>query len=393
MFFVFGILAIYTVLNRSGLIARIWLHPVFVASYILLCLGFLIESVSPFSRFSDLVSIGLMIVGAVLVATLCRDREALSTCIYTYVVVGIGISSYLFLVGFGALQRPTMTDFHEASQVRIAVYGNNALHGNMNSIAVYTTQGAVVALALGLMASSVGRRNVLFGITLLCLLGTSSTLSRGGIGNGILSCATVALAYVAAYGMKDFRRVIRISVMVICLGVGILMLVPDIVYSRLEFSTHLSGGQMEGRARVYMATIEHFSEYWMSGVGAGNFWGPWGRHTSFYSNSGMSGAHNSFIQVMIYWGLPGVLALIIIVYQAYRCLPKHSGVDTLSLCLLGIGVSLLVMLMVRHNLYAKELSLGLGLLVGARCWIWPREILRSGLQQQSHFPLSSKYGS
>lgn len=41
------------------------------------------------------------------------------------------------------------------------------------------------------------------------------------------------------------------------------------------------------------------------------------------------------------------------------------------MALVGIGVSLVMMMMVRHVLFAKEYSLGLGMLVAASTWIWP----------------------
>jgi hypothetical protein len=134
----------------------------------------------------------------------------------------------------------------------------------------------------------------------------------------------------------------------------------------MAYSTEVHGGKMEGRARVYTAAIEHLPEYLGSGVGVGNFWGPWGKRSSF----GGLGAHNGFIQVTIYWGLAGLLALAAVIWQAYRCLPANCGKDVIGLCLAGTAVSLFMMLLITHNLYIKEFSLGLGMLVGAQRWVW-----------------------
>ena len=94
-------------------------------------------------------------------------------------------------------------------------------------------------------------------------------------------------------------------------------------------------------------------------------------------SGGVYGAHNAFIQVTIFWGLAGLLMLIVVVYLAYRCLPRGGGKDVLVLCLYGIAVALLLQMMVAHGLAAKEYSLGLGLLVGGHRWIWPKGIILS----------------
>ena len=97
----------------------------------------------------------------------------------------------------------------------------------------------------------------------------------------------------------------------------------------------------------------------------------WRAQHRFTGRTGVVGAHNCFFQVTIYWGLAGFLALLTVIWQAYRYCPKHCGNDTLALSLLGIVVSVGLMLLIVPNLYSKPFSLGLGLLVGARYWIWP----------------------
>jgi hypothetical protein len=149
------------------------------------------------------------------------------------------------------------------------------------------------------------------------------------------------------------------------------MLIPQAVWERMSFSTDSEGGTIEGRARVYTAAVEYLPEYIVAGVGAGNFWGDWGSQTDFAHGLGVTGTHNGFLQVAIYWGLAGLLGLLWIIWRAYRCLPRHDGKDPLLLCLIGVSLSLCLVLMTIHNLYSKEFAIGLGLLVAGECWIWP----------------------
>jgi hypothetical protein len=110
----------------------------------------------------------------------------------------------------------------------------------------------------------------------------------------------------------------------------------------------------------------------VTGVGAGNFWESWGYDNEFRGpgGEGTLGAHNSFFQVTLYWGMVGLLGLCVLIWQAYRCLPKQCGEDSLTLCLVGIAMALLLVLFFFNSFYEKWYSLGLGLLVGAHCWVW-----------------------
>jgi hypothetical protein len=186
-------------------------------------------------------------------------------------------------------------------------------------------------------------------------------------------------AVMFASGIRRGRLILTAGV----ISAAIAIWVPEVVWSRFTFSAETHHGYTMGRARVYTAAVDHLPEYALTGVGAGNFRTAWGRHSSFnLGHSSVSGAHNVFIQVTIYWGLAALLVLIAVVWQAYRCLPRHCGSDALSLQLLGISVTALIMSLSMHNLYAKDFSLVLGLLVGARRWIWPRGIVQPATWKQ-----------
>ena len=156
------------------------------------------------------------------------------------------------------------------------------------------------------------------------------------------------------------------------LGVCLLLWVPQAAFSRLTVPATSPDGTTDARTKVYKAAWVHLPEYGLTGVGAGNFWeGPWGKHSEYFKRHGVLGAHNCFIQITIYWGLPGLLSLLSVVYYAYKCLPKECGNDPLSLAVLGMVVALFGVMFVMHGLAFKGFSLGLGILIGAQHWIWP----------------------
>ena len=355
-FIVFGVLACYLAIFRPQELLRTARHALFLAVYALLAVGLLVETLQPFPRYEILFRIALMVAGAILIAALCRDRKALRWSILGYFVVGLWISVLLMATSYGALKASSATDFNQGSQVRKEILDEkNPLQANLNSMAITASHGAVVALVLALMAKTRARRIVLYGAAGFCLVATFLPLSRSGIVIVATACSLVMLTYKG--------RKARLILAALVLGVTIMCWVPDVAYSRLTFSTQ----DQEARARIYTAALVHLNEYVFFGVGAGNFWRTWGYNHGW----GGVGAHNCYIAVTIYWGLLGLAALLAVVARAYRCLPRECGHDALGLALLGISVSLLLMTFVTHALYAKEFSIGLGLLAAAQSRIWP----------------------
>ena len=127
VFFLFAISSIYIVFQRFGSITQVWNHPVFLASYVFILLSLILEGCSPFASYREIIRIAQMYIGAIVIATLCRDTRALRVCIFGYILVGIYLALYLFLSSYGALQGATATDFNEASQVRAEVFQEETL--------------------------------------------------------------------------------------------------------------------------------------------------------------------------------------------------------------------------------------------------------------------------
>ncbi|MGQ0810212.1 MAG: O-antigen ligase family protein [Nitrospiraceae bacterium] len=367
LFILFGYMAVYVLLTRFSELMLTLCHPAILAALLLLCLGFLIEFTHEKASYVELMRIAQMILGAILIATICRDLPALRVACYGYLVAGVWLSVLLFLTSYGALSTATTASFHEASQLREIAFDENPLKANLNNMAFGAGQAAVVALSWALTARASLNRSLIVGAGLLCLVGAFLPLSRGGVVITIVSCMSVMYAF----GLRHGKAIL----LAIVLGGTILAFVPQSVWSRMSFTFEENDGKVEGRALVYKAAIDHLPDYIFTGVGAGNFWSGWGRRSEFASRGHLGGAHNCFFQVTLYWGILGLTALLLVFWNAYRCVPRYCNREAAALCILGIGVSLLLFSMVIHNLYAKEFSLGLGLLVGAHRWIWPQGIV------------------
>lgn len=368
-FVMFGIAALFLALTQPGALITTAGQPVFVAAYVFLAYSAVMEVTAPHANVYELIRIGQMIGGAVLIASICRDLPGLKVALLGYLAAGLWLSILLFMTSYGAIQGAAASNFHEASMLRQEVFADNPIQANLNNMAFAAGQGAVVALAWALTARTQWVRAMLLAGGLGCLIAAFLPLSRGGIAITLLACASVMYGF----GLRHAKSLVTVLV----LGAVVSAAVPDAVWSRMAFSLEEREGKKEGRALVYEAALAHLPEYILTGVGSGNFWSSWGAKNEFKgANSRVSGSHNAFFQVTLYWGIGGLAAYVLVFWQAYRCLPRRCGRDATSLSLLGIGVSLALYANVVHNLYAKEFCLGLGLLAGARCWVWPDGVAR-----------------
>ena len=363
LFLMFGALSAYIFLHRVRSLGSTWLHPVFLSGYVFILLSALMESAHPNPYYADLIRVLFMILGGLSIAVLCRDRQALRACIYGYLLGSLWLSLLLMYESYGSLQNATANSFVQASLVRSEVTERLPLEGDLNALAFLTAQGAAVGLALTLTASSSILRKVFLGTTVCCSVGSFMPMSRGGIVILAISCMSILLAF-------GVTRIKALSLMIL-LGIGVLSVVPKVVFSRLDAA--------EGsRTRIYTRAIEHLPEYFITGVGDGNYTASWGYKHGFTSTEfggNTLGTHNAFLQVDVFWGVAGLFAFVLLVWQAYRCLPKRCRNDGLALCLPGIAVSLFLYLLVSHTFYDKYYSLGLGLLAAARIWIWPTGVV------------------
>lgn len=377
MFFVFGSFFVYLLVNRAGMLDKVWAHPVFLTTYGFVLVILVLESSQPHSDYSEISRIAQMVAGAVLVAALCRDQSALRAGIYGWLAAGSWVTLFLMSTSYSSMSGSSATDFASASAVRDQAFEHIGFTANLNTLAFFAVQGAVGALALGLKERSSRRRTLFLAVMLVCVVGAFLPMSRGAI----MSLAIAGGAVMVAYGILRARMVVVLAL----LAIGIWILVPEAVFSRLVFKAQsYEPGKLEARTQVYTSVLENLPEFIITGVGAGHFWKSWGRSHGFAYGSGVLGSHNCFAQVTIYWGILGLLGVVAVIYQAYRCFPTSCGTEALKLALLGTSISLLPLMMTMHQLYAKQLSLGLGLLVGAACWIWPRALSTGKLQRQAN---------
>ncbi len=369
---VFGVIAIYVLLNRAPMLGKVWTHPLFFTAYGLLLLIVILELTHPDSDYLEILSIVQMVLGGVFVAALCRDQAGLRAGLYGWLVAGLGATFYLIETGYSNLATLTGAGFQVASAARANAFEGGGLIANLNSLAFFAAQGAAVALALGITERTAWRKAQFLGVMLTCVIGVFIAMSRGGV----IVLAASCLAIMGCYGLMKARTIVVLALLTLVIA----LFVPEVVFSRLVYKAPIEDQEArnEARTRIYTAVFDNLPEYFIAGVGAGHYWKSWGAGHGFiesvYKKGGVVGSHNCFAQVTIYWGLGGLCGVLAVIWQAYRYFPRACRTHSLKICLLGTTVSLLPWMATMHNISNKEYSFGLGLIVGASLWIWPRSV-------------------
>ena len=132
------------------------------------------------------------------------------------------------------------------------------------------------------MSRSAFVRYSLFGITALCFIASFLPFSRGATAATLMACMAIVLAYGRANRGASFQRFIQIIAVILGLGMCTLLWVPHAVFARLTVPSGTSyEDSSDPRVKLYNAAFAHLPEYWLVGVGAGNFWSPWGQRSGF----------------------------------------------------------------------------------------------------------------
>lgn len=365
-FLFMALVATYFFIFRPVNLIKSILHPVSLSGLIFAGTSLVMEFLHDSHSYKTGIGIALMILGGVLVAGLCRDRKALQFGLYGFVVASCIVSLVLMLTVFGKLSTINAENAEEASRARVSVYSEKPLGNDINQLAFHAGQGVVAVLILGLTAKTISRKLLFLGVGAFMVVGTLLPMSRGGLAILVISCGSVAYFY----GLMKPKMLLLLGTTFLIA----LLVVPGAVLSRLDLTDKGNLEKSDSRVALFVAVMDHVHEFWLFGIGENDFWGKWGKSSGFYNpNHGVVGAHNYYLQTMILWGMPGLLTLLALVWNAFRFFPRNVKSDPLKLFILGISISVLLESLVVHVFAGKEFSVVLGLIIGSALWIWPKK--------------------
>jgi len=364
VFILFGLIAGYVVLLRSKALICASLHPIFLAGFGSVAVNALLETLHGNASYPMLFRTVAAIGGGILVASLCRDRRAVAAGMYGFasgsalLAVLLLASSYSIVTSRAGFARNYVT----AGEVRDKMAESVSVQGDLNALAFFDAVGAAVTFGLGLTTRRRIWSIVLFATAATCAVAAFIPMSRGGV--GILGLSML-------FVLKERgKKGIATFALLLLLGGVVLAVAPRAVFSRM-------GHFVSARDRVYSAAVQSLPEYAVTGVGVGNYWAGWAASRGIRSMYGDVGAHNSFLQVWIYWGFLGLFGFLGVVLMMWRYSPAASSDDGLRISVRVLAFALLAYLMVAHTFYDKHFAFGMGLIAGGSRWVWPLQLVRN----------------
>lgn len=364
-FILFGLLTAFAVVRHPVTLLRTAFHPVFLIMYLFLITSLAVESLHLNSNYDVIRRTAQSFLGAIVLASYCRDPRALRIAIYSFLIMGGGMAIYLLLTVFGVLSVAVAPDLGTASMIRYSAFEGQYLRINLNGMAYLVGLGATVSLVLWVTSQKISRRAFLMTAFLVCFTAAFLPMSRSGIFIVVVLCVSVLFL------SGQFR--LRTLILGLFVALVILLVIPDVVFSRMSFTLEPMAvtGRPEGRAQVLLAAIGAVAEEPLIGVGTGNFRGAWGLWSDFYSpiTGTISGAHNVLAQIIIYWGIMPCIIWMFMFLVLYRRLPQPFGANRVSLFLFALFVWILLMSMFGHTTYNKSYTLAMGTIIGFDQWI------------------------
>lgn len=335
-------------------------QPVFLCAILFVAWGVVTEFFRPISDFDFILSIFQTVIFAALVGSVASNKFAFRRILISLALVCSLLAVYLILQFYGAVN-VDVGSARDAGYLRKDALSNVGLATGLNILAYTVGMGAVIALAQFFGSRSLRAKIAWLSIYVLCAVGSFVPLSRGSF---------LALVGASLFVLvRNRRALIKPGTLTVLVGAVVLAfsLTPPALTERYA-SIRLDGqpeetrtGKVEGRTRVFRASIDNFPEYWKMGVGSGYFWWSWGPQKGFRK----LGPHNGFFAAWIFYGLPGFLLLSLTCFLAARASPKSKKSSPEATALVGLLVLALFWIMFTHSLYIKSFGVILGLLMGA----------------------------
>jgi hypothetical protein len=255
-------------------------------------------------------------------------------------------------------------DFREATNFRIEASQEFGIQANLNRIAFLGSLGVVLSLTLALRTPLLLWRALSLAAAGFCLLGTFLPQSRSAVLAALTGCVSVLFLF-----RRSFSRVFLVAAIVAACAFVVL---PKAVFARYKTADSMETGESgDSRVRLYGAVLQAIPSTPLTGVGAGRYPSWAGQHGLVSATGHVVGAHNSFAQVFFYWGIGGLGLFLALLWSAFRCLPRNAASDPVAAALVGLAAASLVRLVFSHTYYEKDFAVVLGLLLGAKAFLWP----------------------
>ena len=347
-------------------------QPVFMTGMAFVVWGAIVEAFHPFSNWQFHYSMFQMFFFAALIAVVTSNAIVFRRVLLALSFICSLLALYLVYNFYGSVN-VDVSGWREASRIRGQAFAEIPLETNLNVLGYTVGMGSIIALAKLLVSNRMALRTLWGSLYVLCAVGSLMPLSRGAF-IAVVGASIAVLCRDLRKSIKPERVLFVLAIMAL-----VFMLLPGALTGRLSSLTPGGAdesGKVEGRTQIFMTAVDSIAEYWVLGVGAGQFWQEWGWVHGF----GTLGPHNGFLASWIYFGLPGLVLLCLICWVAAAVCLRQSDTSWEATALLGLLVLALVWLTLTHNLYFKAFSVILGLIMAASRRVSSARLVRNPLE-------------
>ena len=363
-FFLFVFIAIYVAVNRAQAITKIVKSKYFLAFIFFTLVCVLMESIHYYQSYEYILRFVNMGMGIFSISLLCRDKDALDVTITSFILCSAANSLYLFAGPFNYLRSYSVEGFNEASKARIEAFEQFSMRDHLNDISIFSGLGSILGI-IALTYERIRWRKVVYAVLIfLSLVGIFLPASRTG--------ALIFIVSLAIFAYKSKLKLKPFLIPVVVFTIALALIVPDVVWVRIGSIARL--GEIRGedsRAKLYQAILGNIDQYLFTGVGSGYYWKSWAVKAGITNINDVyvpMAPHNAFFQVWIYWGLPGFLSFLFMMYTFSKALNKRIYKDRQKASIYIFMVIIPVVFLFYSSFYHKAFAVGVGLLLASRYW-------------------------
>jgi len=363
-FLLFGLTLFYLAVTRLKTLIRLFSGKYFLISISFAIICVFMETLHPFPSYDFISRYVNMIIGMFCIVALCRDRMALDIALFTFILAS-AVQSFLIITGTAPLmQNINAVGFSDASQARLMAFEEFYLRGNLNDISYFSSIGSIIGIIWAYYEKVAWKKWLLVALTFPSILGVFLPASRTG-----------AVIFFASFLLFIYKSKIKFKKWALAIPTLLILLaftVPDMVWVRLGSLIRITELQEEdSRTKVYIAVLKNVNQYFITGVGSGNYWHGWAVNagiTNRFTTDVAMAAHNAFFQVWIYWGLPALIAFLYLMSIYRDAIVRDIAGDRRRTCIYIFIMIIPMIFLFYHSFYHKSFSIGLGLLLSARYW-------------------------
>ncbi|HXS38202.1 MAG TPA: O-antigen ligase family protein [Flavipsychrobacter sp.] len=242
---------------------------------------------------------------------------------------------------------------------------------NLNGIAYIASISTVICFTVARNIENISQKRLLYILSLMFLYVTALSLSRSAYINLAFICTVMYIKY---RPKVKFQYIIPLVIVVLFINIGPVQKLTNLFFGRFEEININQKENVDSRVTVYRRVYKYLPDIYLNGVGEGNYYGKWGEKSDFarlsYDDEGnlaeikVTPTHNSFTQILFYWGILPLVLYIFLLVRLTKMLPPKYDTSLMAKITTMVYFSTISLIIFSNNFNYKDFTFAYGLLLG-----------------------------